>query len=324
MYSLKDLKTCIMISDVEVECPVKDCTNKVPRQSEVFRRGNEFKCPVHDIYISPSTFEYHNELDNLLWKDEDLLGAIKKVKRESRMTRDNSEDALTWNVFRYLEKSGNLDAVLSSPFGFKQKTSEVVYWSYSQKDKGKWVPLEMAREFFGEKKNKGSEPDIIIKTDTALFIIEAKLNAGNKTMPSNEVFSERYETNPSKWFWEVFKATSNYRTVAIAEKKYELMRFWLLGTWIANELGLDFYLVNLVPSGKEENVEAEFDKHIIESSTPGKVRQFVRSTWEDIYWEIMRNSAPSLDREKIKNYFLNKSIGYDGNGHLRKAFKNLL
>jgi len=29
--------------------------------------------------------------------------------------------------------------------------------------------------------------------------------------------------------------------VAIKEKKYELLRFWLLGSWLANELGLDYY-----------------------------------------------------------------------------------
>ena len=62
-----------------------------------------FKCPKHNIYISPTTFEYQSELDNLLWKDEadlDLLDRTKGVKRESRIARDRSEDAVTWNVFR--------------------------------------------------------------------------------------------------------------------------------------------------------------------------------------------------------------------------------
>ena len=73
-----------------------------------------FLGPQHGIYISPSTFEYADEFDNLLWHDpadRELLAAFKPFKRESRLARDNSEDALTWNVFRYLEKSGRLGRV---------------------------------------------------------------------------------------------------------------------------------------------------------------------------------------------------------------------
>ena len=35
----------------------------------------------------------------------DLIDKIGAVKRESRMARDNGEDAITWNVFRFLEKN---------------------------------------------------------------------------------------------------------------------------------------------------------------------------------------------------------------------------
>jgi hypothetical protein len=87
---------------------LRDCSEKVERQSGFFTREERFKCPKHNIYISPSTFEYQSELDNLLWKDKadlDLLKRIKSVKRECRIARDNSEDAVTWNVFRFLEKN---------------------------------------------------------------------------------------------------------------------------------------------------------------------------------------------------------------------------
>jgi hypothetical protein len=106
MLGLKDLKPKIKLTEDQVECPVKGCRQNVVRQRNSFRRAQEFQCPKHGIYISPSTFEYPEVKDNLLWKNQtdlDLLEALSGVKRESRMTRDNSEDALTWNVFRYLE-----------------------------------------------------------------------------------------------------------------------------------------------------------------------------------------------------------------------------
>ena len=111
MFGEIDLKSPINITDSFVECPVRDCKTIVPRQRKTFKRAKEFFCPKHHIYISPSTFEYDNYTDNLLWKDKidlDLLQRIMPVKRESRIARDNSEDALTWNIFRFLEKENLL------------------------------------------------------------------------------------------------------------------------------------------------------------------------------------------------------------------------
>jgi len=62
MYGKKTLKNKTEIKEETVECPVKNCKKKVPRQRE------KFKCPIHNIYISSTTFEYENEFDNLLWK----------------------------------------------------------------------------------------------------------------------------------------------------------------------------------------------------------------------------------------------------------------
>ena len=80
MLGIKELKESIKVTETTVECPVKGCSEKVERQREVFKREERFKCRKHNIYISPSTFEYQSELDNLLWKDKadlDLLGRIK-------------------------------------------------------------------------------------------------------------------------------------------------------------------------------------------------------------------------------------------------------
>ena len=63
------------------------------------------KYPGDKIYITPTTFVYNDFRSNLLWQKESdvaLLQKVMAVKRESRMEYDNSEDALTWNVFRYL------------------------------------------------------------------------------------------------------------------------------------------------------------------------------------------------------------------------------
>jgi len=201
-----------------------------------------------------------------LWNeghDLKLFEKIKKVKRENRMARDNSEDAVSWNVFRFLERNNLIEGFLSLITGLYLKSSEVIYWSYSQKENNVLSELNEARREFGEVIKRGSEPDIIIKTDKALFFIEAKLTAGNKTIPSNKNNSKKYESGGHNWFSMVFK--SDYRTITVIEKKYELLRFWLLGTWMAKKQGLDFYLINLVLSEREKDIENIFKGHIRET-----------------------------------------------------------
>lgn len=317
MFGMNELKDSIEITQAIVECPVKGCSVKVERQREVFKREERFKCPKHNIYISPSTFEYENELDNLLWKDAndlDLFRKIMRAKRESRIARDNSEDAVTWNVFRFLEKNNLIEIALSSIIGVNLRSSEIMYWSYCQRKNSGWSELNKAREEFGEKIKRGSEPDIIVKTDNALLFIEAKLTAGNETIPSDKGNSKKYEIGGNNWFSKVFK--SDYRTVAIAEKKYELLRFWLLGTWIVKQLDLDFCLANLVLSEREKDIETIFKKHICENER----MKFIRITWEVIYQQILNSHLSGTDKDRIIEYFRNKTIGYDDNGRLQRAF----
>ena len=105
------------------------------------------------------------------------------------------------------------------------------------------------------------------------------------------------------------------RLNTIIEKKYELLRFWLLGTWMAKQQGLNFYLVNLVLSEREKDIENIFKGHIRETER----RKFLRITWEDIYRYIF-DSNSSRDKDIILNYFRNKTIGYNREGKLQRAF----
>jgi len=317
MFGIKELKENIEVTETTVECPVKGCSEKVERQEKFFKREERFKCPKHNIYISPSTFEYQSELDNLLWKDKadlDLFKRIKKVKRESRIARDNSEDAVTWNVFRFLERNNLVESTLSSIIGTTLRSSEVIYWSYSQQEDSSWSELNKAREEFGEEIKRSSEPDVIIKTDSILFFIEAKLTAGNEKTPGNINDSKKYKTGCNDWFSKVFK--SDFEKVAIVEKKYELLRFWLLGTWIAKQEGLNFYLVNLVLSEREKDIEEIFKRHLYE--TPSS--KFIRITWEDICQQILNSGFTGTDKDTMIKYFENKTIGYDWNRKLQRAF----
>jgi hypothetical protein len=317
MYPLKE---SIKIDEERVECPVAGCNEFVKRQRDHFKRAKEFKCPKHDIFISPSTFEYKNELNNLLWHDDEdveLLKGIKTVKRESRMARERSEDAVSWNALRFLEKNELTGSVFNRLLGVSLSSPEIIYWSYSKnskKENSSWPPLNDARQEFDEQLNRSSEPDIIIRSDSALLFIEAKLTARNETSPSNPKEFKKYTSGGNCWFSEVFK--SDYSDVAIKARKYELMRFWLLGTWMAKQLGLDFYLVNLVRAGSEEDIEKAFGEYIAQDER----RKFKRITWEDVYKAIRDTALSNSVTDLMLDYFRNKTLGYDTHGKLQKAF----
>lgn len=321
MYGIADLKDAIRVTQTTVECPVKGCTRLVPRQRKVFKRWDEFRCPQHNIFISPSTFEYKDRRDNVLWRNQLdqslLLNSIFSVKRETkRFARDNSEDAVTWNVFRYLEKQNLLKGFLSNLTGALVGDCEVIYWSYCQSEGRCWSHLQQVRQEFEINPDKGSEPDLIVKTDNALFVLEAKLNASNNTVPSstNPAVRQKYENGCQRWYNQVFQ--SDFNNLAVINRKYELLRLWLLGSKIADRLHASFFLINLVPEEKEKDIVSVFKRHIRENPN----RTFLRATWEDIYRYILNAGIASKEKEAIIRYFKEKTVGYDRQGRLQKAF----
>jgi hypothetical protein len=317
MFGFRDLKTQIQITQSSVECPVIGCSKWVERQRESFKREERFYCQEHKIFISPTTFEYKNEVDNLLWKttaDLALLEAIKTVKRESRMARDNSEDALSWNVFRYLETTQKLAGLLSWITQTEQQQAELIYWSYSQKANCAWPQLDKARKEFGENLQRSSEPDLIAISEKGLFFIEVKLTATNDTVPSDKYNRKKYLSGGDEWWRQVF--ISDYETVAIEAKKYELFRFWLLGSWLAKDMGRDFYLINVVLSERETDIVQQFSSHINKADN----RQFKRVTWEGIDSYIADNAPANSEKSTFKTYFENKTIGYNRLGKIQGAF----
>ncbi|MDD5370772.1 MAG: hypothetical protein PHQ40_16950 [Anaerolineaceae bacterium] len=316
-YGLNTLKSHNTVRETSVECPVKGCEHSVQRQKVKFRRKSEFQCPEHHIYISPSTFEYPEETDNLLWKgleDQALLRKIKTVKRECRMARDNSEDALTWNIFRYLEKSGLLLEILSEIHGRRLEDLQVFYWSYDPVRGNTWQDLETYRKIFGELPQHGSEPDVIIKTKEVLFFIESKLTATHETTPSNPAVGQTYTTAVPGWFDRIFR--SNFETIAIKEKKYELLRFWLLGSRMADRAERAFSLLTVSRSNQAELIDGEFGRLIIQNEE----RKFISKSWEGIYSFILQNGPPILETQIVLAYIENKTTGYDPHDRLRRAF----
>lgn len=320
MHGLDDLKPQLRVTDAIVECPVLGCEQTVARQRKHFTWAEPFVCPEHSICISPSTWEYESEEDNLLWcspADLALLKAIKRDKREGRLQRDNSEDAVTLNVFRYLERHPEvLAAVLEEMAGETVTGTQLVYWSHHAGSGEQWDPLNRARLTFGEVVAQGSEPDMIVVSDGTLFFIEAKLNATNATVAPSLRAQKEYLTGADAWFQRVLNV--DWDTVAVTGRRYELMRFWLLGTWLAADLGLKFRLVSLLTAGQIARKPLDpFSDYAVQTDA----RRFGLHSWEQIWQIVSRTAQRDTGWRRLERYFLTKTIGYGSNRLLRPAFQ---
>jgi len=332
VFGLAELKKKTEIRDGTVVCPVIWCKTQVkkmikgiPQSLDAYlgkgrrKRGefDQYFCKQHKIYITPTTFIYKNVKDNLLWYDVDkyLVNRIMKVKRvKAQLYHDNSEDAVAWNVFRFLERSKLLSGFLSKRHSSPITNPEIIYWSYSQSQRQEWNELKRARKEFGESQQRSSEPDIIIRSDDSLFLVEVKLKARNK-VDFNKTHTQKGKEDRIRRYSKGDCFLEQPVEDIMDAGYYQLMRFWLIGACIAENQNLNFYLLNLVRENDGKHIEMEFGKYIRQNEK----RKFVRLTWENIYKHISTADLFSEDKDEILGYFENKTTGYYRN-ELRKAF----
>ena len=163
---------------------------------------------------------------------------------------------------------------------------------------------------------------MVIGDDRVLAFVEDKFLAG-KPKPPKARYQKRYTTAGPGWFAKVFWPSTTFEEVSVTDELYQLMRLWLLGSWIADRSGRTFLLLNVVRSQSEDaqNTGARFGRHI--SAAPH--RQFIMATWESIYAGLI-HKVTSPDNNRLADYFANKTIGYpydpDGlpTGVLERAF----
>jgi hypothetical protein len=216
--------------------------------------------------------------DNLLWhdtSDRQLVAQIIGVKRvKAQLHHDSSEDAVTWNVFRFLEKSRLLSGLLEQLRDGPATNPEAMYWTCSASQGEVWSELANAWDVFQELPQRASEPDLIVKSDEGVFFIEAKL-----TSASSQDFNASHKEEDRAERVGRYNKGQVYLRDPIEDivngGYYQLMRFWVLGCWIAERLGRDFMLVNLVRSGKDEGIEGAFGGCI----RGNRHMRFQRLTW---------------------------------------------
>jgi hypothetical protein len=265
-------------------CPVRGCAEASP-------------CLTHGIKVHATsrglTYVYDDPFRNLLWVEADdrqRLEVILRGKRESRMGHEHSEDAVTWNVFRFFERhcclSGAVRAICSCP------TVEPLTIFWTTHEDRLWEPYRLCSDQIPEKATARSESDLILMWEHKLLVvIEAKFRSPNRS--GSDAKKRADELRKSRPYIEHSSRRLNRAGAeeAVRDGWYELLRNWVLGAALKDALGCEaFVLVNLLRKRHEkeygENPRRDFAERACVLSPNCR---FMVANWEDLI-----AAAPSI------------------------------
>jgi hypothetical protein len=265
-------------------CPVRGCVEASP-------------CRTHHIGVHPTrpiggfTYVYDDPWLNLLWADDEdraRLKAILRGKRESRMGHEHSEDAVTWNVFRFFERNDCITPAIRTICPCPESEPLAVFWTTHEERL--WEPFRWCSDQIPERKTARSESDLIFLWEKKLVVVvEAKFRSPNRS----DLSKRRDELRKAKSYIEHASRYINVERAneAVLDGWYELLRNWVLGIELKDTLCCeDFVLVNLLRRRHEtehrEDPTRDFAEHAC-VLTPNS--RFVVAYWEDLI-----AAAPSI------------------------------
>jgi len=284
-----------------VRCYVRGC-QQVLRTPTRIASGDV--CPEHGIRCHLSrngpTYSYAEPHRNIIASPElfrtRLVGHPFKFETD-RFGLENSEDALTWNVFRSLQEAGCLHQVAHRITGQDIQAEPYLFlWGICLTGDTfePWDLLIAARERFESNlpvKRPLTEPDIALYLPGHyLILIEAKFTSPNPFYtdgPRKDARSltkaELLDTYQSRelYFLDVERARNSDRVY------YQLWRNMVFAEWMARQHGIQnhAFIANLTRRGTE-TAACESFRRLLQMNYGG---QFVHLSWED----VCRSTGPA-------------------------------
>lgn len=265
-------------------CPVRGCVETSP-------------CPTHHVAVHSTrggfTYVYDEPWRNLLWTgadDQARLDAILRGKRESRMGHEHSEDAITWNVFRFFERHACLSPAIRTICPCPDGEPLSVFWTTH--NGCLWDSYRLCSDQIPEKAIARSESDLIFVWENKLVVVvEAKFRSPNRS--DSDPKKRKDELRKSRPYITHASHYLNQKNAkrAVCDGWYELLRNWVLGMELKDTLSCEeFVLVNLLRKRHEneyrENPRQDFAERACVLSQ--------KCRFTIAYWEDLIAAAPSV------------------------------
>jgi hypothetical protein len=323
-------------------CPIKGCKNESVRTVRV-KTKDILCCEKHGLEIRAKTFVYYNgdshenkrqaRLRNFLPGGRRFLASHildNKNKAEShRLGSENSEDALSWNVFGELYRRALIHLAYNFLTGENIEATQVklFLWGLNIDLSGDraefWPSLEKVRKGLEKGINRFlTEPDIMLLGPNKLVVIEAKFTSGNTVCVEGEdVVSEkpksrvglieRYIENNKLWQPVLCRQDVG------AKVHSQLLRMIVFASTMAQMNGLDWKVVNLVSRTQWKKGGARcrkgYDFEDPREFIPPKVRgHFQFLSWEELYNAILAKEPCATEiAEYMQKKTANLSRAFD-------------
>jgi hypothetical protein len=208
--------------------------------------------------------QVHEELEPTLAA---ACNVFNRSNKRAKFCFETSEDAVTWTVFRALQRTGELGLLIDEPR--PSGTASLVLWGApagGPRAEAVALELESISRQLGEDERRRSEPDAIVVWNDLTVVVEAKYRSGNDWKPDYANIP-RYLDRLELFVF----STEEVR----AAGWYELVRNWRIGVELAERLGMDHLrLINLGPVALARSAD-EFARSISQNVC----RSFVHLTW---------------------------------------------
>lgn len=292
-YGINDLCSKLTMRGQQARCPVLGCEHWLNPPSRNPRHAGDV-CPQHGLRAHRSgTYSLADYRRNLIIDGAFFDSEIRHhpFKYEShRFGLECSEDALTWNVFRSLQRHQQLGRVVELVTGIRPSQEPRLFlWGLELGEKAvtPWELLIQARDRFESDlpvQRPKTEPDIgLWLPGEAVVLIEAKFCSKNPTYRRDrtKLLDLTLGQLLQIYQWEGMRLLSLEEARKRDEIHYQLWRNLTFASWMA-KLDSDAtkaYVGNLVREGHETDV----CEPVLTLMHSDRRDRFEQITWEQLY-----------------------------------------
>lgn len=222
----------------------------------------------------------------------------------TRLGRERDEDSVTWNVFRYLVRCNLMDEFLAQlvpdPLRVGMVHEKTVFWSVDLESESVLAGLKDARRTIGERPGSGSEPDLIVVTNSKVVVLEVKVGPSAITKPRKGTAS-RYNAAFNEYGATLFRCSTVED--AVGAIGYELFRFRAL----ERKLNRPAELVLLTRDGADSGLIPAIGGIL---NDPGDIKII---TWSEVAKALgSLTAADTYENKIVRRHLDSKILGYDG------------
>lgn len=231
---------------------------------------------------------YENYNDNIPEKlidglDDTLKGSLNIINRKNKRNKigfSTSEDALTWSFFKYFVLKNRINDLLNilNIERNDDQLPDIYLWGVCINNKNNNLENEIIRvsDDFKEVKDRRSEPDVIIKTNDKIVLIEVKYLSSNNI----NFNKEKYQ----KYLIENIDNDKLYES-----GHYELYRNWAFASKLSMSSS-KFELINL-GLNKLFNDKNKYRLMLFQESIKSSGGSFKKISWEKICNQLEKSKS---------------------------------